>query len=427
MLVHKAKGLLIPKNMRGKRQYTPDGYRAQSVQFPLKRTLFVLGAIFAVLLIPIKLMLDIRTNTELAEWWTTHIQAGWEKAVGVLTSWLPFSVLEFFIVVGILFGFFMLGRLVINLCKARFYRILVGLASILVGAAYLLNLYVMSMGFGYYRKAMPIPQAGEDYTAAQAKEAIEYFLADYNELANSLKRDKNGCVECPYTFFELAELMKKEYARLDNDYYAAYTPTAKPIVNSWFLSDMVITGITFLPFGESGVNTEAPPTTVTLTMAHELAHAKGVQREGDANLLARFVLLSSDNGYLRYCGYYYAFNNLLEALLLTSDRKLYDEFYSSISRLVSIERKFAIDFWNSQPDYIGQISEFFNNWYLQSNGAANGTGSYNDGNKSEVVIPPPDPITGELPKDPDTGEIIKEIHFSQVQKMFFWIYENRAL
>lgn len=426
MSVLKAKGLLRPNNMRARR-YTASGYRAQSVHFPLKRTLFVLGAIFAALLIPLKLMLDIRTNTELAEWWTTHIQAGWEKAVGVLTSWLPFSVLEFFIVIGILFGMFMFVRLVINLCKARFYRIAVGLASILVGVGYLLNLYIMSMGFGYYRKAMPIPQAGENYTAAQAKEAIEYFLADYNELANGLKRDENGCVECPYTFSELAELMKKEYARLDNSYYAAYTPTAKPIVNSWFLSDMVITGITFLPFGESGVNTEAPPTTVTLTMAHELAHAKGVQREGDANLLARYVLLSSNNGYLRYCGYYYAFNNLLEALLLTSDYESYNKLGTSISPFVSIERKFASDFWNSQPDYIGQISEFFNNWYLQSNGAANGTGSYDDGNKSEVVLPPPDPITGELPKDPDTGEIIMEIHFSQVQKMFFWIYENKTV
>lgn len=414
---------LRSRSMRTRR-YTPQGYRAENVKRPIRLSPFILAAVFCALCVPLAVMLDVRENTAVAEWWTTHIQASWEKTVGTLTDWLPFSVLELFIVIGVMAGVFLLVRLFVNLCKAKFRRILIGVLSLCVGGAYILNIYALSMGFGYYRAPMPIPQAGADYTENQARAAIEYFLEDFNALADTLDRDENGCVKCPYTFKELADILKKEYARLDDAYFAAYTPRIKPVVNSWFLSDTLTTGVTFLPFGEATVNTDAPPSTVTLTAAHELAHAKGVQREGDADLLARYVLLSSDDGYLRYCGYYGSFDNLLETMLLFGDHAAYNELGVSISKRVSAEHKYAIDYWNSQPDIVGRIAQFFNHIYLQSNGASNGTGSYDDGNKSEVIIPI-NPDTGEPEKDPDTGDVIRKVYYSQVQMVYFWIYENK--
>lgn len=405
------------------RPYTPHGYRAENAKPQLRLTAFVLAAVFCALCIPVSIMLELRENPTVAEWWTSHIQAGWEKVVGTLTDWVPFSVLELFIVSGIVAGVYLFVRLFVNLCNARFKRIGVGVLALSVVAAYLTNLYLLSMGFGYYRAAMPIPQAGKDYTEAQARAAVEYFLKDYNELADSFERDKNGCVICPYSIKELAELLIDEYARLDDDYFAEYTPRIKPVINSWFLSDTLTTGVTFLPFGEATVNVDAPPTTVTVTAAHELAHAKGVQREGDANLLARYILLSSDNGYLRYCGYYSSFYNLLGTLLLFDNYEAYNELGATMSKLVSAEREYAVEYWNSQPDIVGQLAEFFNNLYLQSNGAPNGTGSYDDADQSDVVIPI-DPDTGEPEKDPDTGEIIREVYYSQVQMVYFWIYER---
>lgn len=285
-------------------------------------------------------------------------------------------------------------------------------------------MYILSMGFGYYRAEMPIPQAGKDYKIEQVVQVVQYYLNDFNKLADTLERDENGCVKCPYTFSELAELVDNEYARLNNDYYGDYTPRAKPVVNSWFLSDMLITGITFLPFGEVAINVDAPPTSQTLTMAHELAHAKGIQREGDANLLARYMLVSSSNDYLRYCGYYGAFNNLLQSLLLFEDYINYNILALRLSPYIYAERRYTNDYWNSQPDYIGQIAEMFNDLYLKLNGSQNGKDSYYDGNKSDVVTPT-DPETGEPEKDPETGEEVRIVVFSQIQMMFFWLYENR--
>lgn len=405
--------------------YNADGTGIERVSRAMPLKYFILAAIICAFAVPLVVMLELRTDPNLAEWWTRNIQAGWEKAIGTLTSWVPFSVLELLIICLIGAGLFLFARFFVNLCKARFSRILLGVLALGVGAMYVLDMYVMTMGFGYYRAAMPLPQSGEKYGKAETAEVVEYFYADYNELANTLARDENGCVICPYTFSELADKLADEYKRLDDGYFNSYTPKAKPVVNSWFMSHMLITGITFLPTGEANVNNAAPPTVRTVTMAHELAHAKGVMREGDANLLARYILVSSDDSYLRYCGYYAAFDNLLSALTLTGDMSRYAKLGSGLSPYIEKERRYAYEYWQSQPDIIGKIAEFFNNLYLKSNGAQNGTGSYNDGNKSDVVIPI-DPGTGEPAKNPDTGEIVRDITYSQVQKMFFALYENIA-
>ncbi len=401
------------------------GVKAATVRKTLPRMYFILGAIIAVLTVPFIVMLDLRTDSIFAEWWTRNIQAGWERVIGTLTSWLPFSLLEFFIVCLIITGVFLFVRLFVNLCRAKFSRILLGALALGAALIYVLDLYIFSMGFAYYRAEMPLPQSDKKYDKAAAYDIVEYFHADYNALADKFARDKNGCVICPYTFSELADLLIEEYKRLDDPYFNSYTPKAKPVVNSWFMSHMLITGITFLPTGEANVNNAAPPTVRTITAAHELAHAKGVMREGDANLLARYILVSSDNEYLRYCGYYAAFDNLLSALLLTGDKVSYNKLGAGLSSAIGKERRYTYEYWQSQPNVIGKIAEFFNNLYLKANGASNGTGSYNDGNQSDVIIPI-DPDTGEPEKDPDTGEVVRDIYYSQVQKMFFAIYENRA-
>lgn len=420
--IDKKYNTLPAPRIKSKARFTADGFRAQQVCRPLKLTAFILAAVACGLAVPLLVMLDVRKDVQLAEWWTRNVQSAFTRVVGTLTSWIPFSVFEFAIVCLIGLAVFLFVRLVINLGRARFGRILVGVLSLAVAAVYVLDMYAVSMGFAYYRAEMPLPQSEKKYDAAQAGAVVEYFYNDYVRLAAEIERDQNGCAVCPYGFSELSDLLEKEYDKLGG-YYNSYTPRAKPVVNSWFLSSMLITGITFLPTGEANVNNAAPPTERTATMAHEMAHAKGVMREGDANLLSWYVLVSSDNDYLRYCGYYEAFDNLHVALLLTGDNAAYREYGSEINALTYNEQKYSYEYWRSQPDLIGTIAEWFNNLYLKSNGAENGTGSYGDGNKSEVVVPI-NPDTGKPDTDPDTGEVIKEIHFSQVQKMFFAIYES---
>lgn len=68
--------------------------------------------------------------------------------------------------------------------------------------------------------------------------------------------------------------------------------------------------------------------------------------------------------------------------------------------------------------------EFFNDLYLKLNGATNGTGSYNEGNKTEI-IKPVDPETGEPIKNPETGKPVYIPVYSKLQKIYFYLYEQR--
>lgn len=403
--------------------FSARGHRAENVPRKLRLAPFVLAAVLCLLLIPFLIMNALRTDPEIAEWWTRNIARGWELVIGTLSSILPISIFELLICLLILGGEYLFVRFVINLCKARFRAILIGLLSIGVFTVYVLDMYMTAMGFGYYRAEMPKYHAGANYDAKQAVVVADYFLADYNALAEKFSRDENGCVICPYTFGELADIMRDEFARLKDPYFSPYTPKAKPVANSWIMSACLITGVSFLPTGEANVNIDVPPTTVTYTMAHELAHAKGVMREGDANIISYYVLLSSKNDYLRYCGYYVTFYDFLESVSLADDIESYWRLVSSVSHLSDAEHSFTYKFWQSQPDIIGQLGEFFNNWYLESNGADNGTGSYDDGNQSGTITPV-DPDTNEPIINPDTNRPVVIPVYSDLQKTYYYIYES---
>lgn len=403
--------------------FSVRGDRAETVPRRMRLAPFILAAVFCALTVPFIIMNVLRTDPEIAEWWTSHIARGWVRALGALTSFMPISIFELLLCLIILVGIFLFVRLVINLCKARFRTILIGIAAIGVAVMYILDLYMLSMGFGYYRAEMPKYLAGDKYNADQAVAVADYFLADYNALAEKFERDENGCVVCPYSFRELAGIMRDEFKRLDDPYFFSYTPLAKPVANSWFMSASLITGVTFLPTGEANVNVVAPPTTITYTMAHELAHAKGVMREGDANLISYYVMLSSKNDYIRYCGYYATFYDFVSCVGLAGDSDNYARLLAGVSELSDREHEYTYEYWRSQPDIIGEIGEFFNNWYLESNGVQNGTGSYDDGNQSGTVTPI-DPDTNLPQIDPDTQKPVVLPVYSEVQKTYFYIYES---
>ena len=405
---------------RGRRVYDRGGHAPEEVKQKLNLLWFILAAVICALAVFFIIMNGIRTNRALAEKWSKGLARVYELVVGHITSPIPVSVFELLIVFLIIVAVYLYIRLVINIKNGAFRRIVTGVLSVGVAVMYVLNVYMLSMGFGYYRTTVPLNQAGADYDAAQAKAVALYFLDDFNGLIEKFDRDENGCVISPYTFDELGELMKDEYVRVNDevggDFLFDYTPKAKKVVNSFFMSDFFITGITFLPTGEANVNVDVPPTTIPFTMAHELAHTKGVQREGDANLIAQYLLLSSPDDYLRYCGYYETFSNLQSAVRLAGDKDGYKEIRAAVNKKISPEYAFESEYWASQVDIIGQIGDLFNDIYLKLNGASNGTGSYGDGSQSSQTTT----------VNPDTGdEEIKPV-YSKIQKIYFYLYEQKS-
>ena len=184
-----------------------------------------------------------------------------------------------------------------------------------------------------------------------------------------------------------------------------------------------------MPLGEPTVNRSTPASDVAQTMAHEMAHAKGVMREGEANFVAYYLLLSSADDYLRYCGYFSTFYSALTAVNADSSKKTdYDEIRKGMAPEIRNEIIAANKFWSEkskQPGIAGflnrvfeKVGDFMNDIFLKSNGAENGSGSYSDKITDGEISD-----TGQT--NPDTGEIIYAVTYSSVQKMYFAVYEHK--
>ena len=358
----------------------------------------------------------IRTIPAVAEWMSTHIAAAHVAVVGRIVSILPFSVYELFVLLAVAGGITLLVLGIVGLAKRKRRAVLNGLLGTLIAVLYVCNVYTVSAGFAYYRARPPVPVATRAYENDEAIAAAAYFAADFSAISDKMERDGNGCVISPYTTRQLSDKLAAEFERM-GDYYYRYTPRAKGMVASKLMSALRLTGITFLPLGESNVNTDAPPSEIPQTMAHEMAHAKGVMREGDANLVSYYLLLSSEDEYLRYCGYYSCYSEMRAAAAISGA----DEAQMTAlgyPEAVRAEYAYSSTYWKAQPDIVGKVSEFFNNLYLKLNGAKDGTDSYHEPNNWDIVD------TGE--KDEFEQPIYKPV-YSELMKVFFAIYDGNKI
>ena len=147
-----------------------------------------------------------------------------------------------------------------------------------------------------------------------------------------------------------------------------------------------------------------------------MAHAKGVAREGDANLVSYYVLLNSDDPYLRYCGYFSCYSQIPNAVYITTQDAEQTKAFAWPA-VASTESANVVAYWQKQPDIIGSISEFFNNLYLKLNGANNGTNSYQDGTNSGIID------TGDKTED---DKPIYKPYYSTLQRIFFGVYAGQT-
>ena len=115
---------------------------------------------------------------------------------------------------------------------------------------------------------------------------------------------------------------------------------------------------------------------IPLTIAHEIAHTKGIMREDDANQLAFYVCLNSDNPYLRYAAYCAHFGQLeIMASYLKDDEK---PSLVKVNAQFNKTRNYIYEYWKKH-NLLGKVGDFFNNLYIKSSGVKEGTDSYSIG------------------------------------------------
>lgn len=306
------------------------------------------------------------------------------QALGILTGWIPFSIMEWqvvafpiLIVVScfiIIWKFFHKPNQRKELLIYTFWN----LASI---CSVILFLFVTTCGLNYYRDTFTTHSGLEirKYSKQELQELCFSLTEKANILRAQLLEDESGVVT--YSFKNSRE-MSKEAARAMKKLAETYPvlkgiyPAPKSMIFSKVMSRMELTGIFWGFTMEANVNTDVLDFKIPATMCHELSHLRGFMREDEANYIGYLACVNSDKKELQYSGVMmaliYAGNQLYE-----TDKELYWAVRKTYSE--GIERDLVADseYWKPYENTIvSEVSNKMNDSYLKANNQMDGVKSY---------------------------------------------------
>jgi hypothetical protein len=240
---------------------------------------------------------------------------------------------------------------------------------------------------------------------------IHYFIEDFNATASRLTFDDQGLLISPYTLNDVNAILAEEFSNLDDHYFTSFTPQVKPMLTAWLFTEFNITGVSIAITTEAMVNQLVPWSSIPFTMAHELAHAKGVMREEDANLVALYITLQSQNDFIRYSGYFSSFSSLLNLASYTNIPNHRQSLVNQLSPAIRSNYQAYGLFWQNYQ-WLNELARAVNDFYLRILGN-NGISSYNDQEETETIE--------------ENGETIQIIvSFSPYQRLYFLRYFNES-
>ncbi|MCD8188261.1 MAG: DUF3810 domain-containing protein [Ruminococcus sp.] len=280
-------------------------------------------------------------STSFADFYVLHIFPFLTNTFSFISGLFPFSIGEIMIIIAILL--IVIGiplSIILLIVRRKSRRKTSGIVTLIslwivtfVVTTETLNCFIMYHCTPFSERYFD----SSEHTRSQLLELYEIIIDESNELADQVARDDNGCFVLTDDVDEYAKAAMKaassQYSQL-----SGYYPDAKPIINSYFMSQAGLLGIYF-PFSlESNYNADMCEVNLPNTICHEYAHLKGVIQEDEAGFIAFIASTGSDSADFRYSGYLNALeyvhnqiyeNEVTEAYYLTdtiSDEVKHDWF-----------------------------------------------------------------------------------------------------
>jgi len=250
---------------------------------------------------------------------TANLTTPLKQALGRLCYRVDFSVMEaLYTLAGILAIAYVIWSLIaIVRAKGRRGRRIYSAALGAVNIA--LSIYAgfcLLWGVNYWTDSFQ-EQSGI-YAQPVAKEDLldvtVYFALQLIETADDVPRDGEG--RFAVSWQEILERSSTVYDALERDLplLAFDDPGVKPMRYSRLMSRMDFTGV-YCPWtGESNVNVDSPECLIPSTVAHELAHQRGIASEQECNFLAVLASVTSGQPDYVYSGWLMGYIYLGNAL-----------------------------------------------------------------------------------------------------------------
>ncbi len=332
-------------------------------------------------------LLCLCNNVAVCEWWATNYVRWYVAVADTLLGWIPFSLYEVSIVLLVVALLVMLVLIIVRLSTKKLRRALALFLVLVIMCLSIGTLYVSTATMLYNRQelSLDIYSASDDGVLDYDTtiELAQWYVQLLNYCADNVNR-VDGVVSLP-TIEQMGIDIETEYEASNylDGYVSSYYVQPQYDTFSWVLCQLGIGGIFFAPYAEINVNGLIDYATLPATIAHEMAHSKGIMSETDANTVARYLLVNSQVTYLQYAGLlqcYSAVSSLLSLVQSEStdtyvlSANLSEQCYSDIVQLS--------DFW-SQYTLLDDLGDTINNIYLKLSGVDDGTASYNPSEQVE--------------------------------------------
>ena len=320
---------------------------------PIRLTLTGLAALV------ILLQRALRGSYPTMRWLSAHFVRPTQRRLGELSARVSFSVAELLIVVAVVgLLLYLLFCVETVLHRGRLFRQLYRLVLTLL--CFVLVVYAgfcVLWGIYFYGDDFMVQsglQTGEISTE-ELRTVTSFFAVLLDETAGQVERDETGaCATDREAVLERSETL---YAALERDFPCLEGPPlrAKGVKLSRLLSYIDFTGF-FFPFtGEANVNMDFPPSLFAATVAHELAHQRGVAKEQEANFVAVLACLRNDDPDYTYSAALLAYSYLSSALA-EADRAAWEEISAALPAPVLRDLEVNRSYWQRFETPVQEVS-----------------------------------------------------------------------
>lgn len=322
-----------------------------------------------------------RASTPFADFWNVHIGSVIRGTLAYATGWIPFSLAEFVLLsmpVTMVCLIVHAWRSETNTTQ-QMARYLFGIFSI---PAVVFSILLLGFSAGYCTQAVDerLSLEKQPVSSHELYDTAKWLLENANKEASSLSYSQSGASVMPYTLSELDGKINAAYKPICEKYtfIQELNTSVKPVAMSEIWTYTHISGVYTFFTGEANINTNFPEYTLPFTVAHEMAHQRGISREEEANFIAFLVCISSDDPYIRYSGYISVYEYVASALY-KADSELYFSLISSSmttsvkSELICFDEFFEKYRTSKASDVVSTVQDA----YLQGQGQSEGSRSYN--------------------------------------------------
>ena len=321
----------------------------------------------------------LRVNSAVMNFLCDNLVYPYHRTAARIFGILPFSVMELIYTIIGIFSMIMIVRCGILIMRTdsrykHLYRTVISLVC--VGTTFFAA-YCLLWSTTYYADSFSQKSGIEALpVSAQELEAVTAFFIDVaNEYAPQVKRDSNGIFhEDENKLFDQAvSLYDSAIAEFPHLEGASVRP--KKMVYSLLMSNMNFTGVFFPITGEANLNVHSPQSFLPATLAHEIAHQRGVAAEDEANFVAVMACLKSEDPAFVYSAALLAYIHLGNALH-SADYEAWENLYYQIDDAVQMDLRENNEYWAGFETKTAEISERVYSGFLLNNGQELGIKSY---------------------------------------------------